>query len=185
MTSRAAVFLDRDGVIIENRSDHIRSWEHVRFLPGSLDALRTLAATDLAVVLVTNQSAIGRGLLTPEEASHINDRLTERIVESGGRLDAVYMCPHDPAAGCDCRKPAPGMLLRAANEMALSLADSFLIGDARTDVEAARAAGVRPILVLSGRGKAEATGMQPGTGCLILNDLREATNYVLSGTEEA
>lgn len=152
---RPAIFLDRDGVINENRPDHVRSWEQVRFLPGVFDALRRLARSEYVVVVVTNQSAVGRGLMAAEVLHAINAGIVERICAEGGRIDAVYTCPHTPEAGCDCRKPKPGMLLAAAREHQLDLASSFLVGDAVTDVEAALSAGCQPVMVRTGRGQAQ------------------------------
>lgn len=148
---RAALFLDRDGVLNENRPGHVRSWEEYRFLPGVKDALARAARTEFAIVVVTNQSVIGRGFATRNTVEDIHRRMTAEIAASGGRVDAVYLCPHAPEDGCDCRKPRPGMLLAAAREMGLDLARSWMVGDAATDVAVAQAAGVRPVLVLSGR----------------------------------
>lgn len=151
-----AVFIDRDGVIIENRDGYVRSWSEVRFIPGALEALAKLGGSRYAVVLVTNQSAVGRGLISLHEAQEINRCVVAEIRAHGGRMDAVYMCPHRPDEGCTCRKPAPGMLLQAARELELDLASSTLIGDALSDLAAARAVGVRGVLVLTGRGSDQA-----------------------------
>lgn len=153
---RPAIFLDRDGVIVENRDDYVRSWDDVAFIPGALEALARAASADVAFVIVTNQSAIGRGLLDPETADRINDRIRRRIVRAGGRIDAVQLCPHHPDEGCPCRKPRPGMLLRAARELGCDLARSWMIGDALSDLEAGRAAGARTVLVRTGRGADQA-----------------------------
>lgn len=150
---RPAVFLDRDGVINENRDDYVKDWTEVRFIPGALAALACLSTLPFSIVLITNQSAIGRGILTLEQVEAIHRRLVTEIQAHGGRMDGVYYCPHHPDVGCDCRKPQPGLLYRAAQELELDLARSYLIGDAVSDVEAALAAGCRPILVLTGRGR--------------------------------
>ena len=149
----AAVFLDRDGVINENRDDYIKTWDEVRFLPGVFEALARLALTSFRIVLVTNQSPIGRGILTEEQVEAINGRLVAEIESHSGRVDGVYYCPHHPDDHCGCRKPQPGLLLQAARELDLDLSRSYLIGDAVSDVEAALAAGCSPILVLTGRGQ--------------------------------
>src|SRR5579871_401094 len=107
---RPAVFLDRDGVINENRSDYVRSWDQIVFLDGVFAALKRLAEHEFPVIVVTNQSAIGRGLLDEVEAHAINRRLTDAVQAQGGRITAAYLCPHHPDVACDCRKPAPGML---------------------------------------------------------------------------
>ena len=176
-----AVFLDRDGVIIENRSDYVKSWEEVRFLPGALEALRRLSRTEYALVLVTNQSSVGRGIISLDQAMGINRRIVAEVEAQGGRIDASYLCPHRPDEGCSCRKPAPGMLLRAAEELELDLKRSYAIGDAISDIEAAWAAGVRGILVLTGLGKEQAAllEMEGEANCPLVADLDAAVDYVL------
>ena len=175
------MFLDRDGVIIENRSDYVKSWEEVCFLPGALEALRRLSRTEYALVLVTNQSAVGRGVISLEQATEINRRVIAEIGAQGGRVDASYMCPHRPDEGCNCRKPAPGMLLRAAKELGLDLTRSYAIGDAASDIEAAWAAGVRGILVLTGRGREQVTllKMKGKANCPVVADMGAAVDYIL------
>ena len=154
---RAAVFLDRDGVIIENQADYVRSWMDVVVLPGVLAALRALSYSDYEVVIVTNQSVVGRGIVSLVEAQAINEQLVEMIQAAGGRINGVFMCPHAPDDGCDCRKPAPGLLLRAAEALRIDLEQSVMIGDALSDVLAGQAAGVgRTALVQTGRGAIEA-----------------------------
>jgi D-glycero-D-manno-heptose 1,7-bisphosphate phosphatase len=150
---RPAIFLDRDGVIIENRSDYCLTWEQVVILPGVIEALARLGTSPYAVVIITNQSAVGRGLIDRATADDINARLVAGIRAAGGRIDGVFMCPHAPEAGCDCRKPRPGLILQASERLVLDLSRSILIGDALSDLEAARSAGVgRSILVRTGRG---------------------------------
>lgn len=153
---RPAIFLDRDGTIIENRDAYVRSWRDVAFVPGALAALAELARWPCAVVIVTNQSAVGRGLLSLDEAQSLDGGVCEIIERAGGRIDASLLCPHHPADGCDCRKPRPGLLLEAARRHDLALEDSWMIGDAWSDLEAGRAAGTRSLLVLTGRGRAQA-----------------------------
>jgi D-glycero-D-manno-heptose 1,7-bisphosphate phosphatase len=149
-----ALFLDRDGVIIENRANYVRSWSDVSFYPKSLETLVQVSRFPVKIVIVTNQSAVGRGLISMDVARQINTRLEEMITKAGGRVDGIYMCPHHPEDGCDCRKPRPGMLLQAAGELSLDLKRSALVGDALTDLLAAEAAGV-PVrfLVRTGRGQ--------------------------------
>lgn len=151
---RPAIFLDRDGVIIENRDNYVRNWQDVKFLPGALQALSRLSESPYAVIIITNQSAVGRGMITLEQAQEINRRVVEVIVETCGRIDSVYMCPHGPDDQCACRKPKPGLLTQAAEEHNLDLSQSVLVGDALTDLLAGQAAGLSAnILVLTGRGK--------------------------------
>jgi D-glycero-D-manno-heptose 1,7-bisphosphate phosphatase len=153
---RAAVLLDRDGVIIENRANYVRSWADVSIYPQALEALARLHQAGCPVGLVTNQSVVGRGLLSLAEAQQINSQLVAAIECAGGRVEGVYMCPHAPDEGCGCRKPQPGLIQQAAAELGLDLSHSVLIGDALSDLEAGRRAGVgRTALVRTGRGAAE------------------------------
>ncbi len=153
---RPAVFLDRDGVIIENRADYVKSVAEVRFISGALAALARLAAYDCAIVIITNQSPIGRGLVTAAVSDTINAYVRQQIVQAGGRLDGLYVCPHTPLAGCACRKPQPGLLLDAQAALGLDAAASVMIGDAVTDVLAGQRAGAQAMLVLTGRGRQQA-----------------------------
>jgi D-glycero-D-manno-heptose 1,7-bisphosphate phosphatase len=149
-----AIFLDRDGVIIENKADYIRDWREVNLIPEALYALSLLTNTRYKIVIVTNQSAVGRGIISIATASDINERLLRLIQDCGGRVDGLYMCPHTPADECPCRKPRPGLLLQAAGEMGLDLKRSWMIGDAWSDVQAGVDAGVpQTILVRTGRGQ--------------------------------
>lgn len=147
-----AIFLDRDGVIIENCSNYVRSWADVVIFPQAVAALAAVRDCPYRIVLVTNQSAVGRGHISHATAAAINDRLLAHVRAAGGRIDAVYMCPHGPDDGCDCRKPQPGLLLRAAEELDIDLSRSVMIGDALTDVMAGQAAGARTVLLRTGRG---------------------------------
>jgi D-glycero-D-manno-heptose 1,7-bisphosphate phosphatase len=177
-----AIFLDRDGVIIENRSNYVRSWDDVYIYPQALKALVEFSKLPFYIVIVTNQSAIGRGIITKQEADAINDRLVNEIGAAGGRIDAVYICPHAPADNCQCRKPEPGFFLQAAQEFPLSLNNSVMVGDALTDLMAAEAAGIaQRILVRTGRGEQqlqlnEASSLSP---YLIYDTLLETFKHLL------
>lgn len=153
----SAVFLDRDGVIIENRAAYVRSWSEVTFLPGALQALVQLSQSAHAIVIVTNQSVIGRGLIPGSQILDINRRIVGVIRDAGARIDGVYICPHAPDDNCECRKPKPGLLTQAAEELDLDLSRSYMVGDALTDLIAAERAGLLGrFLVLSGRGAVQA-----------------------------
>jgi D-glycero-D-manno-heptose 1,7-bisphosphate phosphatase len=149
----SAVFLDRDGVINENRSDYVKSWDEFIFIDDVFEPLRLLARDHRAIVVVSNQSAVGRGLMPKEAVESIHHRMLAEVHRRGGRIDAVYFCPHHPDEGCNCRKPRPGLLLQAARDLDIDLAQSWLIGDSVSDVEAALAVGCRPVFVLTGRGR--------------------------------
>ncbi len=156
-----AIFLDRDGVLIENRSDYVRSWKQAVVYAGAVEALAAASRSGYKVVMVTNQSGVGRGLMPVEAAEDINRRLVLEVHKAGGRIDVVCMCVHAPEQRCQCRKPKPGMLLRAAQMLDIDLQRSIMIGDALTDVEAGRAAGVgRLALVLTGLGAEQAPELQ-------------------------
>jgi D-glycero-D-manno-heptose 1,7-bisphosphate phosphatase len=177
----AAVFLDRDGVIIVNRGDYVREWAHVTLLPRAVEALRDLNAAGVIVVLVSNQSAVGRGIISLRQAIDLNSRIVEHMERLGGAVDSSYMCPHAPDDGCPCRKPKPGMLVRAASDLGLDLERSWMIGDALTDVQAALAAGVRPVLVRTGRGQDQAPLLgEDRNSCLVTSDLGEAVDHILA-----
>lgn len=177
---RSAVFLDRDGVINVNRPDYVKSWEEFVFLPGVFEPLRLLAQSNRVIVIISNQAAIGRGLVERKTVEDINRRMVEEIRHGGGRIDAVFFCPHHPDQNCDCRKPRPGQLVRAANELDLDLARSCFIGDAVSDVEAGLAVGCSPILVLTGRGREQLRLLkQRGYGNIpVVRDLAEAVEHV-------
>ncbi|MGE5222757.1 MAG: D-glycero-alpha-D-manno-heptose-1,7-bisphosphate 7-phosphatase [Omnitrophica WOR_2 bacterium] len=148
-----AVFLDRDGVIIENREDYVRAWSDVAIYPQALRALARLQSKPYKIVIVTNQSVIGRGIITPSEAEAINQRLVKEIVRAGGRVDGLFVCPHAPQENCACRKPKPGLFIQAARRLDIDLSQSILIGDSLSDLSAGQAAGVRQTaLVLTGHG---------------------------------
>jgi D-glycero-D-manno-heptose 1,7-bisphosphate phosphatase len=157
-----AIFLDRDGVLIENRDDYVREWSHVTLLPNAIDALTGFHRAGFKIIIVTNQSAVGRGMMTFHEAQKINERLVKTIGEYGGWVDAVFMCPHKPEDTCICRKPQPGLLLQAAREFSIDLPASWMVGDAWTDILAGQAAGVEgSIIVRTGRGAAQLNQPQP------------------------
>jgi D-glycero-D-manno-heptose 1,7-bisphosphate phosphatase len=179
---RPAVFLDRDGVLNENRADYVRSWEQVVILSGVLEAMQRLAASPFVVVVVTNQSAVGRGLLAVETLAAINQGIAWEVQQVGGHIDALYACPHTPEDGCDCRKPRPGMLLHATQDLAIDLARSFLVGDAISDMEAALAAGCQPVMVRTGRGRKQAAALATsGLGDVpVVADLGEAVDWILN-----
>ena len=181
MPFHPAIFLDRDGVINANRPDYVKSWAEFAFLPGSLTALVELGHLGWPVVVISNQSAIGRGLLSADSAAAINDCLLAEVRATGGRIDGVYVCPHRPDEGCACRKPQPGLLLQAAEELGLDLARSYLIGDAESDILAALRVGAQPLLVLTGRGQAQCQRMSSLEGMFtIVEDLHAAVTWISS-----
>lgn len=146
------IFLDRDGVINENRADHVKSWAEFHFLPGALEALRLLTERRYRVFIVTNQGAINRGLLTRAALEEIHRRMCGEVEAHGGRITGIGYCPHRPDEACRCRKPRAGMLLTLANAHRIDLRQACLIGDAVSDMAAGQAVGCRTIMVRTGRG---------------------------------
>jgi len=154
MALTPAIFLDRDGVIIENLANYVLTWEDVAFFPQALSALAQIREYPYKIIIVTNQSAVGRGILSLETAVSINNRVIEVIRQENGRVDGTYICPDAPGSNSPCRKPQPGMLLQAAQEHQIDISRSIMVGDALTDLQAGRAAGVRhAVMVLTGRGR--------------------------------
>jgi len=138
--------MDRDGTVIHDVG-YPREPAQVRLLPGAGESLAELQRVGMALVVVSNQSGIGRGLITEDEARQVHERVVALLAEFGVQLDAFCYCPHAPEAGCGCRKPSPAMLLEAADRLGLDLARSFMVGDRATDIEAGKRAGCRTVLL--------------------------------------
>lgn len=152
------MLLDRDGVLNRDRG-YVARAEEFEFLPGAFDALRALARRGFRLIVVTNQSGIGRGYYGENDFQTLTRWMLAQLRTEGIELAGVYHCPHAPEARCACRKPAPGLLLRAARELRLDLGRSWLVGDKPSDIQAARAAGVgRAVLVRSGKRIRDARG---------------------------
>lgn len=171
---RRAVFLDRDGVLIED-TGYPRDPDAIRLLPGTAEGLRALRAQNWRLVVATNQSGVARGLFDLKRLDLIHDRLRELLADDGVWLDALYYCPHHPDAEipdfrriCEHRKPAPGMLLSAAVELHLDLEECWMIGDKESDLAAGAAAGCRGILLGPGRGSSGAVPDLPAAARRIL-----------------
>jgi D-glycero-D-manno-heptose 1,7-bisphosphate phosphatase len=157
-----AILLDRDGVIIENRPKYVRSWKDVAIFPQAVSALSRVRSSPYKIILVTNQSAIGRGIISYQEAEAINKRLIARLERAGCRIDGVFMCPHAPEAQCACRKPQPGLILQAVQSLSLDISRSWMIGDAWSDLLAGYRAGIHQnVLVRTGRGQEQSLLPKP------------------------
>ena len=146
---RPALFLDRDGTLIED-AVYPRDPRHVRLLPGAADALARLARRGFALVIISNQSGVGRGLIRAAEAQAVHAEVVRQFAAAGVSFDGAYYCYHAPDEGCPCRKPAPGLLLRAAEELNLDARRSFMVGDKPIDVAAGEAVGCRGVLFGAG-----------------------------------
>jgi D-glycero-D-manno-heptose 1,7-bisphosphate phosphatase len=149
--ARPAIFIDRDGVINRRRAgNYVLSWDQFEFMPGIRQSLRRLAEVRLPMIVISNQAAVGKGLLDAASLSEITERMQSALLEDGTAIAAVYYCTHRSDEKCICRKPRPGLLYRAAVDYNIDLRSSIFIGDSQTDVQAARAAGCRPVLLGSG-----------------------------------
>jgi histidinol-phosphate phosphatase family protein len=141
-----AVFLDRDGTIVVDKH-YLADPDGLELLPNALEGLRELRKLGAKLVVVTNQSGVGRGYFPAESVERMHERLRELLATGGVELDGIYVCPHAPDAGCDCRKPGSALFERAAGDLELDLAASFVLGDKDADVEAGRRIGATPILI--------------------------------------
>ena len=179
------MFLDRDGTICEEVG-YLNHVSRFRILPRVADSIRRLNEAGLPVIVVTNQSGVGRGYF-PESLVHsVHELMTQQLEAAGARLDAIYYCPHTTADGCECRKPNPGMLERAAREHAIDLHRSFVVGDRHGDVALAYRAGARSVLVRTGYGEGEFLwnaakwAAQPD---FVAADLADAVHWILRPTK--
>jgi D-glycero-D-manno-heptose 1,7-bisphosphate phosphatase len=174
------VILDRDGVINYDSDLYIKSPDEWRPIPGSLEAIARLTQWGYRVVVATNQSGIGRGLFVMDKLNAIHDKMIKSVAQAGGRIDAVFFCPHTNADKCGCRKPKPGMLEEIAVRYNADLEGVPAVGDSLRDLEAAVAVGAQPMLVLTGKGKK--TQMDPNLppGTIVFPDLAAAVTYITS-----
>jgi D-glycero-D-manno-heptose 1,7-bisphosphate phosphatase len=183
-----AAFLDRDGTLCEEVG-YLRSPGQIRLIPGAGEAVRRLNERGIKAVVVTNQSGVGRGFFSEERLEEIHRELARRIRDEGGVVDAMYYCPHHPTEGkgayllaCACRKPSPGLILRAAADLNLDLKRSYCVGDRLADLECGRRVGTKGILVLTGYGREEsfrAAESPLGPPSWIAPSLREAVCWII------
>ena len=172
--------LDRDGVINFDSDLFIKSPAEWRPIPGSIEAIARLNQNGYRVAVATNQSGIGRGLFDMATFNAINDKMMEMVFRQGGRIDALFFCPHTAAEECNCRKPRTGMLEAIAERFHTDLKGVPFVGDALKDIQAADTVGAQPILVLSGKGaKTREDGGLPKK-TLVFEDLAEASRYLVS-----
>jgi len=174
------IILDRDGVINQDSEQFIKNTTEWKPIPGSLEAIAKLNHAGYRVVVASNQSGIGRGLLDMGALNAINDKMYRALVQVGGRIDALFYCPHAAEANCDCRKPKPGMFIDIAQRFNVDLAGVPSVGDSLRDLQAAAAAGAQPILVLTGKGaKTRAAGGLPD-GTPVFADLAQAVRHIVA-----
>ena len=175
-----ALFVDRDGVIIAD-ADYPGNPAAVRLLPGSAMALARARAAGYLLIGVSNQSGIGRGYYGEADFAAVQRCVDAELAAAGAGLDALYYCPHAPAANCRCRKPRPGLLDEAVTRFRWRPDRAWLVGDKLSDAELARTAGLRAVLVRTGKGEGRAGNLPPGDPVLVVADLAEAVSCLLSG----
>jgi len=150
---KKVVFLDRDGTINHDAADYIKSGSEFKYLPRSLEALRDLTVAGYTLIVITNQSAISRRLISLQELENIHSKMKATVKSRGGKISGIFFCPHSPEDGCDCRKPLPGLIYRAQKSHDIDLSTAAMIGDSARDIECAQKAGCGcSILVKTGNG---------------------------------
>jgi D-glycero-D-manno-heptose 1,7-bisphosphate phosphatase len=180
-----AVFLDRDGVITQEPPHYAHKVSQLKLVPKSADAIRLLNENGFLVVVACNQAGIARGYYREEDAILFNQAMKDNLAREGARIDAMYYCPHHPEAkieryrvNCNCRKPEPGMLIRAEKELNLDLMQSFMVGDKLSDIEAGKRAGCKTIMVRTGQGVEELKAKQVECD-YVANDLYDAVRHMI------
>jgi D-glycero-D-manno-heptose 1,7-bisphosphate phosphatase len=178
-----AVFLDRDGTIIED-SGYINSPEQIKFIPGSIEAIKKLNEAGYKVVIISNQAGIARGLLSEDMLQTIDKIIHRQVLSGGGHIDASYYCPHHPEHGvhpykqaCDCRKPHPGLIKKAVRDHNIELSGSFMVGDKSSDIGTGKRAEVKTIFVRTGHGQEELKEKPDH----LADNLTEAVRWILNG----
>ncbi|OGT38255.1 MAG: D-glycero-beta-D-manno-heptose-1,7-bisphosphate 7-phosphatase [Gammaproteobacteria bacterium RIFCSPHIGHO2_12_FULL_38_14] len=173
------VILDRDGVINYDSSEYIKTPAEWVPIPGSLEAIALLNRAGFEVLIATNQSGVARGHYTHEMLNQIHEKFLQLLTLQGGRVKEIFYCPHHPDDDCFCRKPKPGMLHQMREKYAIPLAETFFVGDSLVDIEAARAAQCRPLLVLTGRGRSTQRKLSPEYDVPTFIDLAEAASFII------
>jgi D-glycero-D-manno-heptose 1,7-bisphosphate phosphatase len=172
------VILDRDGTINHDSDQYIKSPEEWKPIKGSMEAIARLTQAGYRIVVATNQSGIARGLFDMSTLNAIHDAMHRAVAQAGGRIDAIFFCPHAADSDCECRKPRPGMLLEIGRRFNVPLDEVYMVGDAVRDLQAAAAAGARPVLVLTGKGnKTQDAGDLP-RGTQVFADLAAVAEHL-------
>ena len=175
------IFLDRDGVINRDPGEklYVTAPKDFEFLPGVLEALKRLRENGFKVVVISNQAGVSKGLFTKEALDEVNSYMLEEAEKYGARIEGVFYCTHRNEDNCECRKPKPGLIKKAVDELNLSPDGAYLIGDSRGDIEAGRAFGLKAALVLSGKAKLNDVDCWPVKPDLIKTDLLDAVNWII------
>ena len=179
---KKVVFLDRDGVINYDSPEYIKNRSEFKFIPGSIEAVTDLTQNGFTSIVISNQSALSRKLISPEELDDIHKMMKKTIASTGGWITEIFFCPHMPDDGCECRKPEPGLIFRAQRKYNISLVDSVMVGDSIKDIECARNAGCgAAVLVKSGNNREAANALRrkrifPDH---VAQNLREAVKWII------
>jgi D-glycero-D-manno-heptose 1,7-bisphosphate phosphatase len=174
------VILDRDGVINQDSARFIKNPAEWKPIPGSLDAIARLNQAGFSVVVATNQSGVARGLFDMATLNTIHDKMLDMVFQAGGRIDAVFYCPHASEQVCACRKPNTGMFLEIAQRYNVSLGGVPAVGDSLRDLQAAYAVGAQPMLVLTGKGEKTNKNNELPDGTIVFADLAEAVKHIIA-----
>lgn len=173
------IILDRDGVINHDSAEFIKSPDEWVPIPGSLESIARLHDADYTVVVATNQSGVGRGLFDLNTLQQIHEKMQQEVARVGGKIDAVFFCPHAPGDRCECRKPKPGLLLDIAKKFNCDLAGVPAVGDSLRDIESAQTVGARPVLVRTGKGEAVVKSGSLPAGVAVYDDLAAFVDVLL------
>lgn len=183
----ALLILDRDGVINQDSDDYIRSLDDWQPVPGSIEAIAALSKAGYRVAIATNQSGLSRGYFGLDDLESIHEHMCKLVEEQGGNIAGIFYCPHLPDEGCECRKPGTGLLRAIEAELGESVADSYFVGDSLKDLQAGRAMGCKPVLVLTGKGektqrqlKSSDCALQDAGAVDVYADLAAASRDILS-----
>lgn len=180
--TKKVVFLDRDGVINKDSPEYIKSWAEFEFLPGSLEAIQQLTLNRFEIIIITNQSAVNRNIITLDQLEFMHRQMKKAVASSGGKIKDIFFCPHIPEEACTCRKPKPGLIYLARQKYQIDLARSAMVGDSAKDIECARYAGCRyAILVKTGNG-AEAENILTHRAIhpdFVAQDLLDAASWMI------
>ena len=180
---KKVVFIDRDGTINQDSDAYIKNWSEFKFLPRSIKALCDLTAAGCALIVITNQSALPRKLITLAELEKIHSKLKATVERKGGNICDIFFCPHMPEDGCNCRKPAPGLIIQAQKKYDIDLAASVMIGDSARDIASAHNAGCgRSILVKTGKYQEATSALAAAhlAADYVASDLYDAANWILA-----
>ena len=180
------LFIDRDGVINKDpggwtKTNYVTDWKDFHFIPGALQALKMLKEKGIKVIVASNQAGVNKGFYTEDELSRVNSLMLKEIEASGGAVEEVFYCVHKDEDSCDCRKPKPGLLERAAKKYKINPKTIYFIGDGKVDIIAGRRAGCKPILVLSGKSSREDVETWEDKPDYIFKNLLEAVKWITKG----